>query len=532
MSLRITDVLSHARLDVLTAQIGDSGILRLYDGTRPGSVADPITGTQLAELVLGAPFAAAASDLQLTVNAIVGDTSADDSGTATHFRVFKSDGVTPVMDGDVSALWGGGDLELENADITAGQPIGVFAWGIGAANGGRPSWVDADDILRLKFDKAEGPCFWRDGALVRSAAALQVSSNSEKYLLTAADEFRSIPANRPPQWPGDGLSIFAGYQNTILSPSDFTSGDWANTHITTPNAILAPDGSLTADLLTHDGTTNGNVAQQLPGGFADGADNASLLCVRNNNSERSHFQLRSPPSTMLDVDIYWDAAEISSVSVNQGSPTNFGYRELKEGWYELQGLVTLPAGNTGNKFYFEADADRSGKSVYAWGAGLYELDFAPPFEPATREKTTITDPDFAALAAKYSLSDGFKIDVTFTLSRLSDNAPRCLFALGDGADDSIWAEISSANTVKMYLRNGATNELVIETGAFTTTGEKTVTLTAKNEAWALAASGVAGAGDAGSYTIPALTTLRFGSRFGDADYCNGVLKSFGLQTAA
>ena len=64
-------------------------------------MADAITGTLLADLTCNATFAAAASNGVLTLNAITSDSSADATGTATHFRIYKSDGTTAVLQGDV-----------------------------------------------------------------------------------------------------------------------------------------------------------------------------------------------------------------------------------------------------------------------------------------------------------------------------------------------------------------------------------------------------------------------------------------------
>ena len=49
---------------------GSAGKLRIYSGTRPANVAASITGTLLADLTLGSPFAPAASAGVLTANAV------------------------------------------------------------------------------------------------------------------------------------------------------------------------------------------------------------------------------------------------------------------------------------------------------------------------------------------------------------------------------------------------------------------------------------------------------------------------------
>ena len=133
MALKYSTTLRNAQLDAITTAVGTSGILRIYSGTRPANVAAAITGTLLAELVCNASaFAAAASGGVLTANAISNDSSANASGTASHYRLWKSDGTTAVIDGDVSTS--GADLNLDNTSITTGQVVSVTSFTITAAN--------------------------------------------------------------------------------------------------------------------------------------------------------------------------------------------------------------------------------------------------------------------------------------------------------------------------------------------------------------------------------------------------------------
>lgn len=132
MALSYSTTLRNAQLDAVTTAVGASGKLRIYSGTRPANVAAAITGTLLAELTLNATFAPAASSGVLTLNAITSDTSADATGTATHFRIFQSNGTTAVVDGDVSTS--GADLNLNSVSITIGGSVAVTSFTITAGN--------------------------------------------------------------------------------------------------------------------------------------------------------------------------------------------------------------------------------------------------------------------------------------------------------------------------------------------------------------------------------------------------------------
>jgi TPP-dependent pyruvate/acetoin dehydrogenase alpha subunit len=132
MAIKYSATLRNAKADAITTAVGASGKLRIYSGTRPANVAASITGTLLAELTLNATFAPAASAGVLTANAITGDTSADATGTATHFRIWKSDGTTAVIDGDVATS--SSDLNLTTTSIVATQPVNVTSLVITVGN--------------------------------------------------------------------------------------------------------------------------------------------------------------------------------------------------------------------------------------------------------------------------------------------------------------------------------------------------------------------------------------------------------------
>lgn len=101
----------------------NTGYLRIYSGTKPANADAAITGTLLAELTFGATAFAGASNGVATANAIGADTAADATGTATHFRAWKSNGTSPVFDGTVGTS--GADLNLNSVAIQSGAQVSV-----------------------------------------------------------------------------------------------------------------------------------------------------------------------------------------------------------------------------------------------------------------------------------------------------------------------------------------------------------------------------------------------------------------------
>jgi len=129
MALAYSTTLRNAMLDAITTAVGNAGLLRIYDGSRPAS--GGAATTLLAELTCGTPFAAGASGGVLTLGSITQDSSANASGTATWFRITTSGG-TFVIDGNVGTS--GSDLNLTTTSITSGQPVSVTNFTITEGN--------------------------------------------------------------------------------------------------------------------------------------------------------------------------------------------------------------------------------------------------------------------------------------------------------------------------------------------------------------------------------------------------------------
>lgn len=130
MAIAYAATLRNSMLDEITTRAGASALLRIYDGTRPAT--GGTATTLLAELTCNATFAPGAAAGVLTLNAITQDSSANSSGTATWFRIVKSDGTTHVLDGNVGTS--GSDLNLTTTTIVATQPVSVSSFVITEGN--------------------------------------------------------------------------------------------------------------------------------------------------------------------------------------------------------------------------------------------------------------------------------------------------------------------------------------------------------------------------------------------------------------
>jgi hypothetical protein len=124
----------NARLDSIESTIGVSAILKIRTGAPPANCAAADSGTVLATLNLPADWMAAAAAGAKAKSGTWQDASADNAGTAGHWRLYASDGVTCHLQGTVTATGGGGDMTVDNTVFAAAQNFTVTSFTITAGN--------------------------------------------------------------------------------------------------------------------------------------------------------------------------------------------------------------------------------------------------------------------------------------------------------------------------------------------------------------------------------------------------------------
>lgn len=132
MTLQYSVAVRNARLDVVESTIGASAVLKIRTGTVPANCATADSGTVLATVNLPSDWMAAASSGTKSLSGTWQDTSADATGTAAHFRIYRNDGTTCDIQGTVGTS--GTDMIVDNASFNAGQSFTVTAFTLTAGN--------------------------------------------------------------------------------------------------------------------------------------------------------------------------------------------------------------------------------------------------------------------------------------------------------------------------------------------------------------------------------------------------------------
>jgi hypothetical protein len=106
--------------------VGVSAILRIRDGALPANCAAADAGAVLAELNLPSDWMAAASGGTKGILGTWQDLSANNSGTATHFRIYDSGGSTCHMQGTVGTA--ATDMIVTSTTFTAGASFTITSF--------------------------------------------------------------------------------------------------------------------------------------------------------------------------------------------------------------------------------------------------------------------------------------------------------------------------------------------------------------------------------------------------------------------
>lgn len=135
MALQFSTTVRNARLDSIESTIGVSGVLKIRTGAQPVNVGTADSGTVVATINLPVDWMANASGASKAISGTWTDASADATGTAAHFRIYATDGVTTHVQGTVTLTGGGGDMTVDNTSFAAGQSFTITSFTINEPNG-------------------------------------------------------------------------------------------------------------------------------------------------------------------------------------------------------------------------------------------------------------------------------------------------------------------------------------------------------------------------------------------------------------
>jgi hypothetical protein len=129
MTVQFSVAVQNARCDAVEATVGPSAVVKIRSGNQPANCAAADQGTVLAQFNLAADWAAAAAAGAKAFSSLPLTTTGLAAGTAGHYRLYASDGVTCHSQGDIVD-----DMSIDNAAIAVGQEVRITAWSFADGN--------------------------------------------------------------------------------------------------------------------------------------------------------------------------------------------------------------------------------------------------------------------------------------------------------------------------------------------------------------------------------------------------------------
>jgi len=130
-NLKYSNGTRSAQQNGLITYAGSGALINIYAGSQPANANTAISGqTLLVTLTVSGSFGTD-SNGTITLSTVTNGTAVA-TGTASFFRITKSDNTTVVMDGSVATS--DADLVLNNTSIATGQVVSISAGTIIRAN--------------------------------------------------------------------------------------------------------------------------------------------------------------------------------------------------------------------------------------------------------------------------------------------------------------------------------------------------------------------------------------------------------------
>lgn len=130
-NLKYSNGTRDAQQNGLITYAGSAAIIKIYSGTQPVNANTAISGqTLLISLNVSGSFGTD-SNGTITLSSVTSATAVA-TGTASFFRITKSDSTTVVMDGSVGTS--SADMILDNTSIATGQTVSITSGTIIRAN--------------------------------------------------------------------------------------------------------------------------------------------------------------------------------------------------------------------------------------------------------------------------------------------------------------------------------------------------------------------------------------------------------------
>ena len=290
-------------------------------------------------------------------------------------------------------------LNLSQLNFNYGTPTGLPFYGKTKALAVWKEALSDQELADLTYPTPTFPTFTLDFNTI--AEQFTFARGSEATYVDAQGLIQSTASNNAPR-----LDYSTGAEAFLLEPqstnlitysSDFSNASWIKTRSSiSSNSAISPDGTLNADKLIEDTSTNTHSTQNNV--TIGNVDTTISVFVKADTRSRVRFILTDLTTGDYRVDLNLNnLSVIENNGGNIGSWTNTSYKieNFTNNWYKVSLTATKGAGsqaslsinlldNSGNHAY----TGDGTSGLYIYGAQLEQKSYATSYIPSEGSQTT------------------------------------------------------------------------------------------------------------------------------------------------
>ena len=220
-------------------------------------------------------------------------------------------------------------------------------------------------------------------------AQLEQSATVGEYIPTTST-INSAPRFDHNPTTGESLGLLVEEQRTnlLLRSEEFDDAAWTPLSVpaaVTANNAIAPNGTLTADLITGVSAAADQLQQVVT--LLNSTVYTYSIYIKQNTTLLTRIGLFNATASawMGAVDIAW-VAGVPSTSSTIGSPSSISYVAANNGWYRCSFTTTTTTAST--QIHFHPDRNNTQASAWIWGAQVEQGAFAASYIPTTTAAVT------------------------------------------------------------------------------------------------------------------------------------------------
>ena len=478
--------------------------------------------------------------------------SAGTIGVQCTFSVFaKSNGYTNIQlfadsSGNFNATF---DLTAGTAASTGGAVVSIVNVGSGWYRciatftqtastrlniSGFPTGATASNFGNtFTGDGTSGVFLWgaqleqRSTVTAYQVTTTQPVTNYIPVLETAASGVARFDHN-PTTFESLGLLIEEQRTNLLTYSEQFDNAAWVKLDATaTANTIIAPDGTLTGDQITGNGTTNPHFIRQTISATGSTIHTFSLY-LKQGTERYAYLVLLGRSVTDDNGDVAWIDLQTGTISTSTGSGTSATITLVGNGWYR----VTMPTSAYPSSAQIEARVGVTSVSggqatlvsgyIFAWGAQLEAGAFSTSYIPTVASQVTRAADAASMTGTNFSSWYNQAQGTLYVDAKKADFAGLRIAAVNDNTANNRMDIIFDGNEKAIVITNNVLQAQLNPTNLFANQYNKAafsyqsnlVSMSLNNSIVVTDTSNV----------IPVVDRLFIGSRDGVSFFINGTIK--------